>query len=76
MKWISVKDQLPPLNHQVLVWTDGSISCAYLEDINEDSRIRARTRHDKYPVKFEWCYGCSCCSYNYDEPTCWMSLPI
>lgn len=75
MEWISVDERKPKLGLTVLVSNGQDISMAYLEDINQHNRYKARTRKDKYPIKIEWQ------SENYDwgwyteTITHWMELP-
>ena len=68
MKWISVKDRLPKLRQEVLVWYDNGYEVAYLQKF-EPPKLQ-------YPQfnnveMFEWCFG----DFEDFDVTHWQELP-
>jgi hypothetical protein len=66
--WISVKDRLPELRQEVLVWYDNGYEVAYLQKF-EPPKLQ-------YPQfnnveMFEWCFG----DFEDFDVTHWMPLP-
>jgi hypothetical protein len=67
-QWISVKDKLPELRQEVLVWYDNGYEVAYLQKF-EPPKLQ-------YPQfnnveMFEWCFG----DFEDFDVTHWMPLP-
>ncbi len=62
MKWISVKDQLPKVGKQVIVYYGFQVSSGYLRDL---------TYHKKPEKCQKWCVG----GILTDYVTHWMELP-
>jgi Protein of unknown function (DUF551) len=67
-QWISVKDRLPELRQEVLVWYDNGYEVAYLQKF-EPPKLQ-------YPQfnnveMFEWCFG----DFEDFDVTHWMPLP-
>lgn len=66
--WVSVKDRLPELRQEVLVWYDNGYEVAYLQKF-EPPKLQ-------YPQfnnveMFEWCFG----DFEDFDVTHWMPLP-
>ncbi len=67
-QWISVKDRLPELRQEVLVWYNNGYEVAYLQKF-EPPKLQ-------YPQfnnveMFEWCFG----DFEDFDVTHWMPLP-
>lgn len=67
-QWISVKDRLPEVGQDVLVWYDGSYGVAYLQKAKP---IKLQPPQFNNVERFEWCFN----DFEDVGVTHWQPLP-
>ena len=67
-QWIAVKDRLPEVGQDVLVWYHGSCCTAYLQKVKS---VKLQPPQFNNVEMFEWCFG----DFEDFDVTHWMPLP-